>query len=125
MTLSDFDDIRPCSDGEMRAALDSMLADRQFDKILRGFLPIPKNMRNWLIRLLFMGVKTPLDFQKRLMKPLVYYVMHKATTGHSAVFPDSLDRKCNYTFMSNHRDIVLDSAFLDVMLLKDEQVVYR
>lgn len=118
MTLSDFDDIRPCSDGEMRAALDSMLADRQFDKILRGFLPIPKNMRNWLIRLLFMGVKTPLDFQKRLMKPLVYYVMHKATTGHSAVFPDSLDRKCNYTFMSNHRDIVLDSAFLDVMLLK-------
>lgn len=102
----------------MRAALDSMLADRQFDKILRGFLPIPKNMRNWLIRLLFMGVKTPLDFQKRLMKPLVYYVMHKATTGNSAVFPDSLDRKCNYTFMSNHRDIVLDSAFLDVMLLK-------
>lgn len=118
MTLSDFDDIRPCSEGEMRAALDSMLADRQFGKILRGFLPMPKNMRNWLIRLLFMGVKTPLDFQKRLMKPLVYYVMHKATTGHSFVFPDSLDRKCNYTFMSNHRDIVLDSAFLDVMLLK-------
>ena len=34
MTLSDFDDIRPYSEGEMKPAFESMLADRQFDKIL-------------------------------------------------------------------------------------------
>lgn len=118
MQLSDFDDIRPCSEGEMKAAFESMLADRQFDKILSGLIPLPKGLRNWLLKLLFVGIKTPLDFQKRYMKPLVYYVFHKATTGHSSFFPNSLDRKGNYTFMSNHRDIVLDSAFLDTFLLK-------
>ena len=118
MQLSDFDDIRPCSEGEMKAAFESMLADRQFDKILSGLIPLPKGLRNWLLKLLFVGIKTPLDFQKRYMKTLVYYVFHKATTGHSSFFPNSLDRKGNYTFMSNHRDIVLDSAFLDTFLLK-------
>ena len=119
MTLSDFDDIRPCSEDEMRPAFESLLADRQFDKILNGFLPLPKGMRNGLLRLLFRGIKTPLDFQKRLMKPIVYYVFHKATSGHSCHFPKSLDRQKNYLFMSNHRDIVLDSAFLDVLLMKE------
>lgn len=118
MTLSDFDDIRPCSPGEIRSAFDSMLADRQFDKVVQGFIPLPKKLRNALLKMLFVGVKTPLDFQKRFMKPLVYRVFHKATTGHSCHFPESLDRDGNYTFMSNHRDIVLDSAFLDVLLLK-------
>lgn len=119
MTLSDFDDIRPCSEDEMRPAFESLLADRQFDKILNGFMPLPKGMRNGLLRLLFRGIKTPLDFQKRLMKPIVYYVFHKATSGHSCHFPKSLDRQKNYLFMSNHRDIVLDSAFLDVLLMKE------
>ena len=119
MQLSDFDDIRPYSEGEMKPAFESMLADRQFDKILGGMIPLPKGLRNGLLRLMFKGIKTPLDFQKRFMKPLVYYVLHKATTGYSFFFPKSLDRNSNYTFMSNHRDIVLDSAFLDTFLLKD------
>ena len=118
MQLSDFDDIRPCSEGEMKDAFESMLADRQFDKILSGLIPLPKGLRNCLLRALFIGIHTPLDFQKRYMKPLVYHVLRKASTGHSFVFPKSLDRKSNYTFMSNHRDIVLDSAFLNVFLMK-------
>ncbi len=102
----------------MKEAFDRILADRQFDRVLRGFVPLPKGIRNWLLRMLFVGIKTPLDFQKRLMKPLVCHVFRKATTGHSCFFPKSLDRQGSYTFMSNHRDIVLDSAFLDILLLK-------
>ncbi|MDE5550472.1 MAG: acyltransferase, partial [Bacteroidaceae bacterium] len=74
MQLSDFDDIRPYSENEMKEAFDRILADRQFDRVLRGFCPLPKGIRNWLLRMLFVGIKTPLDFQKRLMKPLVCYV---------------------------------------------------
>ncbi len=119
MQLSDFDDIRPYAEGEMKPAFESMLADRQFNKILQGLIPLPKGLRNGILRLMFKGIKTPLDFQIRFMKPLVYYVLHKATTGYSFFFPKTLDRNGNYTFMSNHRDIVLDSAFLDTFLLKD------
>ncbi|MCQ2256918.1 MAG: 1-acyl-sn-glycerol-3-phosphate acyltransferase [Bacteroidaceae bacterium] len=120
MQLSDFDDIRPCSEGEMKEAFESMLNDRQFDKILQGIIPLPKGIRNGLLRMMFTGVKTPLDFQKRFMKPMVYYALHKGATGHSCHFPQSLDKKGNYTFMSNHRDIVLDSAILDVMLIAEK-----
>lgn len=119
MQLSDFDDIRPYADEEMKDAFESILADRQFDRILRGFIPLPKSLRNALLRMCFVGIKTPLDFQKRYMKPLVYYMLRKTTTGHSHHFPKSLDRKGNYTFMSNHRDIVLDAAILDVLLMKE------
>ncbi len=118
MKLSDFDDIRPFAQGEMKEAFESMLSDRQFDKILQGMIPLPKALRNGLLRCLFFGIKTPLDFQKRYMRHLVYYVLRKTTTGWSYSFPAALDRKSNYTFMSNHRDIVLDSAFLCVFLLK-------
>ncbi len=120
MQLSDFDDIRPFAEGEMKQAFDSMLADRKFSHILKGMVPwMPVGLRNSLLRLLFMGIKTPQDFQIRYMKHLVHYCLHKCATGWSYNFDMSLRRDGSYTFMSNHRDIVLDSAILDYMLVLD------
>lgn len=120
MTIHDFDDIRPFGEGEMKTAFESVLHDRQFSKILKGMVPwMPAGIRNGLLRMMFIGIKNPLDFQKRYMKHVVNHVFHKCTTGHSAVFPQSLDRQGSFTFMSNHRDIVLDSAFLDVILIEN------
>ncbi len=117
MTLSDFDDIRPFADGEMKEAFDSMLKDRQFSRILKGFVPwMPVGLRNGLLKMLFIGIKTPQDFQLRYMKLVVKYVLKKCATGYSSEFDKSLDRHGSYTFISNHRDIVLDSAILDLML---------
>ena len=117
----DFDEIRPYEAGEMKQAFEELLADRQFQLVLKGFAPwMPKWARNGLLRLAFTGVKTPLDFQKRFMKPVVKWIIRKHTDGCS--FKDSGLESCSkqddrYTFVSNHRDIVLDSAFLDVMLV--------
>jgi hypothetical protein len=105
----------------MKQAFEELLADRQFQLVLKGFAPwLPKAVRNGLLRLAFTGVKTPLDFQKRFMKPVVKWIIRKHTDGCS--FEDSGLESCSkqddrYTFVSNHRDIVLDSAFLDVMLV--------
>ena len=117
----EFDEIRPYEAGEMKQAFDDLLNDRQFQMILKGFAPwLPKSLRNGFLRLAFTGIKTPLDFQKRFMKPVVNYIIRKHTDGCS--FLDSsiatYDKSQRYTFVSNHRDIVLDSAFLDVMLIK-------
>ena len=146
-----FDEIRPYESGEMKEAFEELLNDRQFSRLLKGFVPwLPKGIRNGLLRLAFKGVKTPLDFQKRFMKPIVNYIIRKHTDGctfdDSALLVNSeqltvnssgqtkqrvsdnesnhnyslftINYKLNnrYTFVSNHRDIVLDSAFLDVML---------
>jgi hypothetical protein len=69
--------------------------------------------------MLFVGIKTPQDFQIRYMKHMVWYCLKKCSTGWSWNFDSSLKRDGAYTFMSNHRDIVLDSAILDYMLVKD------
>ena len=116
----EFDEIRPYEAGEMKQAFEELLADRQFQLVLKGFAPwLPKSLRNGMLRLAFTGVKTPLDFQKRFMKPVVKYIMRKHTDG--CKFVDSkisaYDKSERYTFVSNHRDIVLDSAFLDVLLV--------
>ena len=148
--MSEFDEIRPYEAGEMKQAFEDLLADRQFNVVMKGFAPwLPKGLRNGLLRLAFTGVKTPLDFQKRFMKPVVKWIMRRHTDGCS--FDDSLlSVECRtesvefatatlkpkgtaaanstlytlhsksderYTFVSNHRDIVLDSAFLDVLLV--------
>ena len=109
----------------MQQAFEDLLADRQFSLVLKGFAPwMPKAVRNALLRMLFRGVKTPLDFQMRFMKPVVKYIIWKYSDG--TTFDDkklhtkeqtinTLDR---YTFVSNHRDIVLDSAFLDLLLVE-------
>ena len=115
-----FDEIRPYESGEMQQAFEEMLADRQFNAIMKGFVPwLPKGLRNGLLRLAFMGVQTPLDFQMRFMRPIVNHIIRKHTDG--CTFDDSqLSDKVNkrFTFVSNHRDIVLDSAFLDVKLVE-------
>ena len=120
----EFDAIRPYEAGEMKQAFEELLADRQFNLVMKGFAPwLPKALRNGLLRLAFMGIKTPLDFQKRFMKPVVKYIMRKHTDGcvfDDKLLMDSVNSKQNerFTFVSNHRDIVLDSAFLDVLLVK-------
>ena len=115
----EFDEIRPYEAEEMKPAFEALLGDRQFQMVLKGFAPwLPKPVRNGLLRLAFKGVNTPLDFQLRFMKPVVNYIIRKHTDG--CCFDDAalMRKDSRYTFVSNHRDIVLDSAFLDVMLVK-------
>jgi len=119
--MGEFDEIRPYEAGEMKQAFEELLSDRQFQLVLNGFVPwLPKGVRNALLRLAFKGVNTPLDFQLRFMKPVVKYIIRKHTDGCS--FSDDsiahVDKSQRFTFVSNHRDIVLDSAFLDVKLVE-------
>lgn len=128
MDIREFDEIRPYVEGEMKQAFEELINDRQFSLLLKGFVPwLPKSLRNGLLRLAFIGVKTPLDFQLRFMKPIVWYFVRKYTDGltfddaklhapNSTLTPQHSTQR--YTFVSNHRDIVLDSAFLDVLLNK-------
>ena len=79
---AEFDEIRPYVEGEMKQAFEELINDRQFSLLLKGFVPwLPKSIRNGLLRLAFIGVKTPLDFQLRFMKPVVWYFVRKYTDG--------------------------------------------
>ena len=60
--------------------------------------------------------KTNLDFQIAFCYPFLKDLLKKASTGCDMDITN-IDNKRRYTFVSNHRDIVLDSALLDVMLI--------
>ena len=113
----DFDEIRPYNEEEMPVVFKELLADRQFNLLMKGFTPwLPKSVRNFLLRLLFSGVKTAQDFQIRFMKPVVKLCIARCTKGTTFSYPKDMVKQKRYLFVSNHRDIVLDSAFLDLML---------
>ncbi len=115
--LKDFDSIRPYDDGEVRQAVEELLADRQFNRILRGFVPwLPAGVRNAILRAAMRGVSTPTQFQVRFMQPVVRYVLRKCSSGYTFSSQGIEPGPERYTFVSNHRDIVLDSAFLSVAL---------
>ena len=114
---NEFDEIRPFADGEVKQAVESLIADRQFQRMLQGFMPwCPKWLRNTVIRTAFIGVNTTMQFQLRFMKPVVRYVLRKCSTGATFSYTGIAPGPERYTFISNHRDIVLDSAILDLML---------
>lgn len=119
MDIHEFDEIRPYEEGEMKEALKQLLNDRHFNKVMQGFAPwLPKGLRNGFFKMMFLGVKTPLDFQLRFMKHVVRYVLRKHANGHSFKY-DTISNRGNYLFISNHRDIVMDSAILDLMLYEN------
>ncbi|MBQ8969432.1 MAG: acyltransferase [Bacteroidaceae bacterium] len=115
--MNEFDSIRPYNDEEVRPAIESLLNDRQFSRILKGIAPIlPLGMSRGVLRLATIGINSTLGFQLRFMKPVVAYILRKCSTGHTFDHQAIETGTPRYTFLSNHRDIVLDSAILDLML---------
>ncbi len=116
----EFDEIRPYNDDEVRQVLQELLHDRQFATLLKGFVPwMPRWLRNGLLRASFIGIDSTMGFQLRFMKPLVKHILRKCSSGYSFGHSCINNGEERYTFISNHRDIVLDSAILDVMLYEN------
>lgn len=117
--LSDFDEIRPYAKGEMKKAFNDLVNDRQFKHVLKGLVPfLPFGVTKALLRLMFVGIDSPLDFQKRYMKHVVRMVLKRCSDGCTFGGHPVPSWGKRYTFVSNHRDIVLDSAILDLKLLE-------
>ena len=113
---AEFDDIRPYSPEELPAVFEELLADEQFCGIVKFFYPeIPMEM----LKQKLCGCKDNLEFQKAFIAPLLYKLLEKCSTGIEMDATAISDKGINYTYVSNHRDIVLDSAFLAILLLKN------
>ena len=112
--INDFDDIRPLNNDEVKDAIESLIANEDFERAFRYINPdvnwkeFSETMRSF---------KTKEDFKAKLAYEAVMMVANKTTfsltiSGRSRLPKDK--KPC--TFISNHRDIVLDASFLNVML---------
>jgi hypothetical protein len=109
----DFEDIRPYHDEEINPALRRIIAVPEFSRILEFLFP-GKDKRQ-IIEVLE-NTYSRFDFQVRFMHPLVYAIVEKTSNGLTYDGFDQLTPGTPYLFVANHRDIVLDSAILQVIL---------
>ena len=109
----EFDSIRPIVPEELPEVYDRLLADPQFRQVA-GYMFPEVTFEDLSKRIL--QCKTNLEFQKAICYPVLQKLIRERSWGCS-VDASSINIKHRYTFVSNHRDIVLDSAFLDKLLL--------
>lgn len=112
----EFDAIRPWEPEDLPDVFDRLLANEQFRQVLAYLYPqVPFEMIAQKLK----ACKTNLDFQLAFAYDFVHGVLKKAATG-CEMDCKALDNTKRYTFISNHRDIVLDSAILDVLLVDNK-----
>ena len=110
--LRAFDAIRPFEPEELPEVYNRLMADTQFLAVVAYLYPgIPAEA----IAAKMHQQKTNLEFQKAFCYSFLEKLLAKASTGCD-MDVESIDVNRNYTFISNHRDIVLDSALLDKLM---------
>ncbi|GAT61903.1 1-acyl-sn-glycerol-3-phosphate acyltransferase [Paludibacter jiangxiensis] len=109
-----FDDICPLHSNQVPEAVKSLLSEPNFVGVLQYLFPqIPLEK----VIALFQSVQTVDDFQRKIDYPFLKQLEAKTSKGIDLEGAEKLDRSINHLFISNHRDIVLDSAFLCVELI--------
>lgn len=108
-----FDPIRPFEPDELPDVFDRLLQNEQFSSVLAYLYPdVPKEA----LAAKMHACKDNLDFQKTFCYGFLIQLLARLSKGCDIDIA-SLDTDSRYTFISNHRDIVLDSALLDKLLI--------
>ncbi len=111
---SGFDDIRPYGPGELPAAYDRLLSMPGFMDIAAHVWPgVPLER----LREEFHACRTNLEFQVRMCYPFLVRLAEETSQG-CTLDAGGVDLGGRYTFMSNHRDITIDPAFLSKVLME-------
>ncbi|MCW3785566.1 hypothetical protein [Plebeiibacterium sediminum] len=111
-----YEEMRPYRDEEIAGAMSRILKEQAFYPVLHYVYP----NRSLEESLKEMGaIKSIYDFQSKFSKIAVEEVLNKTATSFSYSGVENLDKETSYLFISNHRDIVLDSAILQCVLLNN------
>jgi len=112
--IDKYKSIRPYNDSEVEEIINKLLKEESFLRVLAHVYP---NKSQEEIINKFKKLKTIKDFQT----DVVYHYLHQMVDNTISKLTYSgierLNSSKNYIFMSNHRDIVLDPALINVILL--------
>lgn len=102
-------------DDQVRAAIQELFSYEDFLAGMKAFVPPQLNK---LILDEKDAVQTAEDFQKKVIRPFLKTVEQSSISNFTFSGTEHLSPKKSYLFVSNHRDIVLDSAYLNIILLE-------
>ncbi len=106
--------IRPYRKEEVKKAIEELQSDPAFNAILQKF---PQEVKT-LLQAKSCKVESVDQFRQELVAPLVHLLLDKSTFSYDLSGTSSLRRFDAATLLSNHRDILLDAAILNLCLLE-------
>lgn len=119
--MGEFEAIRPYNDAEVPGVLARLIDDDHFIAILAGYrFPRLSKGLGWVVRPLLRtrlrqelgGIQSVAALQDKL-EPYVDRAIEKASDGVTYSGIDQLRSGRAYLFLANHRDIVMDPAFVN------------
>ncbi len=112
----DFESIRPYEDHEIQMVFNRLKEEQSFLNLLGFLYPhIPPTA----IMDKVMKITSIRQFQEEIISAYVRGVIESTTKGVTVEGLNKLDPAESYLFISNHRDIVLDPAILNVLLFEN------
>jgi hypothetical protein len=128
-----FADIRPYNDTEVQPALGRLLQDREFlESLAKLRLPKLTARAPWLMRPLVRALLrhelravTDVYTLQTVVKKYMDRMIESSTDQFSISGLDALSAGKPYLFMSNHRDIALDPAFVSYALYHNDHDTVR
>jgi hypothetical protein len=114
--MEDYSDIRPYLPEELPQIYEELLADEKFRNMIAI---VYKDLPFEAVAATLRSCKTNTEMQVKLVYPVLTQLLATQSQGLTSDFSSIANDGTCYTFVSNHRDIVLDSAFLDYSLLRN------
>ena len=110
----EFEDIRPFYDSEFHDKMKELVKEPKFEHAVRYVL---REIDYDVFCQQLLALDNKKDFQLLIMRSFLEGLTQKTTKGLTGGNFEILDKTKSYTFMSNHRDIVLDASFLNLLLI--------
>ncbi len=112
-TDTEFDDIRPLYDSEVKEAIEFLLNDKMFRAAIEPvILPVTWDDFSKQMR----GFNSIYDFQKNVIYNLILKFIKNNVEKLELLNPREIDLDESHTYISNHRDIILDAGLLNISL---------
>ena len=114
MIPAEFDEIRPYTPEELPQIFEELIADPEFQAVMgQAFKDIPFEYIAAQMR----ASKSNTEFQKTLVYPFLQNVLKKLSSGLT-MSVENKENMAKSLCISNHRDIIMDSAFLCVVFIE-------
>jgi len=118
--MSQFDSIRPFYDAEVNAAIREIVDDPMLDAMMQ--FTFPEDLaKSWKDRM--KHTHSLRDFQINFIYPAVRKVLEMSSEGLTVGGFEQLEPNTAYLFVSNHRDIILDTSLLNACLYENGLVM--
>lgn len=114
--LQKFAEIAPVDDAHFHENMARLVKEPGLEHAIKYVMPdvdYPEFVK------FLLSVKDKHTFQREVMWPFMEMLAKKTTSGVSVSGMENIEQNKQYTFITNHRDIVLDAAFLNICFFRD------